>query len=112
MRHAVVALLLVAGTPLVCMAAPEDPVDAIAEISYAAGPKFKVGDYVRYRTTGTGEQGIKVDYTVTILVAGEELWWGEKCFWIETQTSSFNGDPEITASLLSYSVFEDSLPQR
>jgi hypothetical protein len=49
---------------------------------------------------------------VTVLIAGEELWWGEKCFWVETQTSYSGQPPEVTASLISYAIFSDTLPKR
>ena len=109
MRRAVLALMLVAGMPSITSAAAiEGPVDAIGMIDFARGVQFKVGDWVRYRTQGQSAQGFKTDYTVTVLIAGEELWWGEKCFWVETQTSTGPGQPAITAaSLLSYDVFTD-----
>ena len=34
-------------------------------------PRFKVGDWVRYRTHGDSYQGYRTDYTVTVLIAGE-----------------------------------------
>jgi len=111
MRRAVLALLLVAALPRPALAVEKmDPVDAIAMVDYTHGPKFKVGDWVRYVTRATSQQGYKTDYTVTILIAGEELWWGEKCFWLETQNAFSGQAPEVTASLVSYSIFEDSLP--
>src|SRR5438552_1525127 len=91
---------------------PSGPVDAVGMLDYRQGPRFRVGDWVRYHTKGESAQGFKTDYTVTILIAGEELWWGEKCFWVETQTRYGSGTLEIAASLLSYSVFGDTLPSR
>jgi hypothetical protein len=111
MRRAVLVLLLVAALPRPAHAAEKmDPVDAVAMIDYQHGAKFKVGDWVRYETKGVSHQGYKTDYSVTILIAGEEMWWGEKCFWVETRNSFSGQDPEITASLLSYAIFEDPLP--
>lgn len=111
MRRAVLALLFVAALPRPALAVEKlDPVDAIAMIDYKRGAHFKVGDWVRYQTKGTSYQGYKTDYAVTILIAGEELWWGEKCFWVETQNSFSGQSPEVTASLVSYAIFEDSLP--
>src|SRR5262245_36685673 len=111
MRRAVLALLLVAALPRPALAVEKlDPVDAIAMIDYRRGAHFKVGDWVKYQSQGSSYQGYKTDYSVTILIAGEEMWWGEKCFWVET-LSSFSGQPpEVSASLVSYAIFEDSLP--
>lgn len=111
MRRAVLALVLVAALPHPAPAVEKlDPLDAIAMIDYTRGAHFKVGDWVRYETKATSHQGYKTDYTVTILIGGEELWWGEKCFWVETQNSFSGQPPEVTASLVSYAIFEDSLP--
>jgi hypothetical protein len=113
MRRAVLILLLAAALPHSTQAGRrEGPMDAIGTVDYNHGPRFKVGDWIKYRTRGNSLQGYRTDYTVTLLIAGEEMWWGEKCFWVETRTSSSEGDPEITASLMSYGVFEDSLPSR
>ncbi|MEK7330027.1 MAG: hypothetical protein AAB290_06805 [Candidatus Eisenbacteria bacterium] len=113
MRRAVAVLLLIAALPLSALAAkPEGPVDAMTMIDFRRGPHFKVGDWVKYHTHGNSEQGFKTDYTVTVLIAGEELWWGEECFWVESQTSYSGRSPELAASLLSYAVFQDSLPAR
>ena len=111
MRRAVLVLLLVAALPRPALAVEKlDPVDAIAMIDYTHGARFKVGDWVRYQTRGESHQGYKTDYSVTVLIAGEELWWGEKCFWVETRNSFSGQNPEVTASLLSYAIFEDPLP--
>jgi hypothetical protein len=111
MRRAVAALLLVALLPPTVLAdKPEGLVDAVGTLDYEHGPRFKVGDWVRYRTQGQSAQGYKTDYTVTVLIAGEERWWGEDCFWVESQASYSGQPPELAASLMSYAVFRDSLP--
>lgn len=114
MRRAVLALLLLAMCPLAARAAkPAGSVDAVGMLGYQFRPSLKIGDWVRYRTHGKSAQGYETDYTVTILIAGEELWWGEECFWVETRTKyRDNPNEEVTASLLSYAVFDDSLPNR
>ena len=114
MRRAVAVLFLLTAVPLAvksqAASRPDGPVDAIAMINYAQGHHFKVGDWAKYQISSGSPIEYKPDYTVTVLIAGEELWWGEECFWLETQISYAGSDPEVTASLLSYAVFEDSLP--
>src|SRR5262245_20189051 len=106
MHRAVLAFVLIAAFPLVALAAkPSGPVDGVGMLDFRQG-RFKVGGWVRYRTKGDTEQGYKTDYTVTVLIGGEEKWWGEDCFWVETQTSYSGNAPEYTASLISFSVFD------
>jgi hypothetical protein len=44
-----------------------------------------------------------------VLIAGEEEWWGEECFWVETWTQRGSGGVETAATLMSYAIFDDSL---
>jgi hypothetical protein len=86
-------------------------IDAIALVDYSKPPRFKVGDYVRYHVTNTAV-GVDVkDYTLTLLIAGEEEFWGEKCFWLETWTDESGGGHQAAASLMSYDIFSDSLAE-
>jgi hypothetical protein len=111
MRRAVAVLLLAALLPTTVLAdKPQGLVDAVGTLDFEHGPHFKVGDWVRYRTQGQSVQGYKTDYTVTVLIGGEERWWGDDCFWVETQTSYSGQEPEVASSLISYAVFRDSLP--
>ena len=113
MRRAVLVALILAAFPAVALAQREPgPVDAIGMLNFRHRPTFKPGDWVRYRTRGDSEQGYKTDYSVIALIAGEELWWGEACFWIETTTSFGGGRNATTASLVSYAVFDDSLASK
>jgi len=59
--------------------------------------------------SGSAMLGMDDQYTVTVLIAGEEEWWGEKCFWLETWTDHGGKFPDRTASLISYAIFDDSL---
>lgn len=84
-------------------------VNGIGLIDYMHPPRFKVGDWVVYHVTGGSDLGMVDDYTVTILISGEERFWGEDCFWVETWTER-NGQPaSAIATLMSYSIFGDSL---
>jgi hypothetical protein len=85
-----------------------DLVNAIGLVDYTRAPRFKVGDWVKYRVTGTSEAGMEDDYVATILIGGEERFWGEECFWIETWTAPKGGVESAVATLMSYSAFGDT----
>lgn len=116
MRHAIrtlAFLALLAGFASAPASASKQivsSVNGIGLIDYTHKPTFKVGDWAKYRMTGSSEMGMQDDYTVTVMIAGEELWWGEKCFWVETWTDMPGQQPQTKASLMSYSIFADSLP--
>jgi hypothetical protein len=107
-------LVIVAGLALAAAPAAADVVNeinAIGLIDYTHPPKFKVGDYAKYHMTGSSTSGLRDEYTLTVLIAGEEEFWGEKGFWVETWTDFVDRAPQAFASLMSYSVFQDSLPE-
>jgi hypothetical protein len=114
MRRAVLALTIltaaVVATPLHA-SGPQvvERINGIGLVDYARKPAFKVGDWARYHMTAKSDMGFSDDYTVTVLVAGEEEWWGERCFWIETWTEIPGKPPQSAATLMSYAVFDDSL---
>ena len=85
-------------------------VNGIGLLDYSRRPDFKVGDWVRYHVTGHSILGNSDDYELTVAIAGEERLWGEPCFWVETTTASKKGGTVGIATLMSYSVFDDSLP--
>ena len=88
-----------------------DVIDGAGWVDYSGRPNFQVGSWVKYRTKGSSQQGHQDDYAVTILIAGEEVWWGEPCFWIETWTEK-DGRELPTATLMSYSAFGDTMATR
>lgn len=87
-----------------------DRINGIGLVDYSSKPTFKVGDWVRYRMTGQSEMGMSDDYEITVLIAGEEEFWGDRGFWIETWTDKPGALPKTVATLMSYSIFDDSLP--
>ena len=119
MRHAVLAagVLLVGAFSLISSAAERverrpDIIDGAGMVNYMQRPNFTVGSWVKYHATSTSERGFKDDYTVTILIGGEEVWWGEPCFWIETRTQRAGEKREnFTASLVSYAAFGDTMAE-
>lgn len=113
MSRAKVLLLLVAllALPLVPRqaAAAEDQINGIGLVDYSRKPDFKVGDWVKYRISGSSELGFKDDYEVTVLIAGEEDFWGDPCFWVETWTEGKSRAMQTQAALMSYEIFRDTL---
>lgn len=109
------ALALLAG--LVLLAPParaQDDVnfiDAVGYIDYTRPPDFKIGTWVAYHMAGTSASGLGDSYDLTISVVGEERFWGEDCFWIETVTER-PGDAVTIASCISYDAFGDSLSDK
>ena len=72
-------------------------------------PRFKVGDWVKYRFSSHGDDGSKQDYDLTLLISGEELFWGEPCFWIETWTGLPGQKSGASdCKLMSYAMFGDT----
>jgi hypothetical protein len=106
---AALALALWAPTPPRAETLKPDRINGIGLIDFGLPPHFKVGDYARYHMSAQSALGVVDDYNLTVLIAGEEDWWGERCFWIETWTQSAGGGDQSIASLMSYDVFGDSL---
>jgi hypothetical protein len=78
-------------------------------LDYSRRPHWKVGTWVRYKMDGSSEKGYRDDYTVTLVIAGEEVFWGDTCFWLETWTEQKDRPKRAFAVLMSYSVFDDTL---
>ncbi len=114
MRRATRTLILAASTlalaAVSALSAPQlvERVNGIGLVDYSRPPQFKVGDWVKYRMTGQSAMGMSDDYELTILIAGEEVWWGEECFWVETWTDAEGRPPQTAATLMSYAIFSDS----
>ena len=87
-----------------------DFINGIGLIDYSSHPALKPGAWVKYHVTGASLLGSKDDYDVTVMIPGEERFWGEDCFWVETWTEKKDAPPMAVATLISYSVFTDSLP--
>ena len=115
MRHAIRTLSLAAlAVALLVVGANGAPqvvsrINGIGLVDYDHKPTFKIGDWARYHVTGSSQMGYSDDYTVTVMVAGEEDFWGDPCFWIETWVDAAGQIPTATAACISYSIFADSL---
>jgi hypothetical protein len=90
-------------------AAVDDTIDGTLMVDYSKPPTFKVGSWVRYHGTANSKLGFKRDYTLTLLIAGEEEVWGDKCFWLETWTEHKGRELSTSASLISYTAFGDTM---
>ncbi|MGH3055633.1 MAG: hypothetical protein ACRDL7_11715, partial [Gaiellaceae bacterium] len=60
--------------------------DGIGLIDYSHRAGVKVGLSVEYRVTGHSSKGHSEDYRMVVGMAGEERFWGDDGFWIETIT--------------------------
>lgn len=111
--------LLAVATVVACCLSPipvwgdraPDIIDGVGLLDFRDRPLFHVGSWVRYHTVGSSLQGLKSDYTVTILIAGEEVCWGDPCVWVETWLENAGGT-SVTATLVSYSAFGDTMAYR
>jgi hypothetical protein len=82
-------------------------INGIGLIDYSHPRKLHTGDWVRYHATGSSATGYKDDYTVTVAIVGEERFWGEDCFWVETVTERPGRGPVALATMMSYEIFKD-----
>jgi hypothetical protein len=119
MRRAIPLLVLLllslpATVPVKAQNRPQivSQIDGFGLLDYSRPPRFQVGDWVEYHMTGSSALGMSDDYRVTVLIAGEEEFWGERCFWIETWTEHRAYSPSATAALVSYKIFDDPLPMQ
>ena len=110
MRWLALTLFAAALLPAGLTAQSVNAVNGIGLIDYKRKPDFKVGDWVRYRITGSNLSGRTDDYLVTVSIVGEENFWGEEGFWVETWTEPKDRPPVGNASFMSYAIFDDSLP--
>ena len=86
---------------------PATNINGIGLIDYSDRSAAKLGMWCKYQLTGGSALGTSDDYTVTVAIAGEERFWGEECFWVETLTEPRNGQPTGIAQLMSFDIFED-----
>jgi len=113
MRRAIAALAL-----LLAIAALDAPrtraetnaiINGIGLIDYRHKPTFKIGDWVRYHMKSHSELGASDDYQLTVMIAGEEDFWGDPGFWVETWVDIPGIPTQTRASLVSYDIFGDSV---
>jgi len=55
------------------------------------------------------ELGASDDYQITVMIAGEEDFWGDPGFWVETWVDMPGIPTQTRASLVSYEIFGDSV---
>jgi hypothetical protein len=114
MRRAIslilIALPLAALLPLRSDGAAQrvTTMNGIGLIDYTRPARFKVGDWVKYHVSGSSELGETDNYDVTVLISGQETFWGEDCFWVETWTEINQRPTAAVATLMSYSAFGDT----
>ena len=111
MRRAIQILAIGAAAGLLAPSASAQSVimNGIGLIDYRHKPTFKVGDWARYHMKSRSELGMTDDYHLTVLIAGEEDFWGDRCFWVETWVDVPNQPPQTRDALMSYEIFGDSV---
>jgi hypothetical protein len=113
MRRAIAALSLLLA--LAALDAPRSRADTgaimngIGLIDYRHKPDFKIGDWVRYQMKSHSELGASDNYELTVMIAGEEDFWGDPGFWVETWVDMPGVPPQTRASLVSYEIFSDTV---
>jgi|GEM_PF-2932964 len=113
MRRAIAALSLLLA--LAALDAPRSRADTgaimngIGLIDYRHKPDFKIGDWVRYQMKSHSELGASDDYGLTVMIAGEEDFWGDPGFWVETWVDMPGVPTQTRASLVSYEIFSDTV---
>jgi hypothetical protein len=112
-RAPLVTLLavLILATPRPARPSSTDMLDGITLLDLSGRAGLKVGSWVRYHTVSGSVLGYHDDYEVLMLIAADEEFWGERCFWLETSTID-HGDTITTASLISYAAIGDSAAAR
>lgn len=84
-------------------------INGIGLVDYRHKPDFKIGDWVRYHMKSHSELGASDDYELTVMIAGEEDFWGDPGFWVETWVDAAGQPTQTRASLVSYEIFRDSV---
>jgi hypothetical protein len=113
MRRAITVLALLVA--VVALDAPRahaqltTVMNGIGLVDYRHKPDFKIGDWVRYRMQSHSELGARDNYELTLMVAGEEDFWGDPGFWIETWVTMPGVPEQTSAALVSYEIFGDSV---
>ena len=111
MRRAIPLLLFavsLAGLAASARAQAPTIINGIGLVDYSKKPTFKVGDWAKYKISSQSELGASDNYTLTVVVAGEEDFWGDPGFWIETWVDAPGFPPATRAALVSYEIFSDT----
>lgn len=110
MRRAIPLLLVLATLAAFASSAraAQTVMNGIGIVDYTRKPDFKVGDWARYRISSSSELGASDNYDLVVLIAGEEDFWGDPCFWVETWVDMPGSPPQTRAALMSYSIFSDT----
>ena len=95
------SLLLSAATPALA-----SRVNGIGLIDYNK-KSFKVGDWVRYKIEVANSNGLERQNFQEVRIAGEEIFRGEPCFWVETWFGPDSVRAAYDLTLMSYEAFKD-----
>jgi len=84
-------------------------VSAVGLLDYTK-KNFKMGDWVRYKIEISNSHGHEDVKMQEVRIVGEEVYRGEKCFWVETFYGSDLEKADVDLALVSYDVFKDVAP--
>ncbi len=101
-------LLLLAFALAVCVATPALAlrVSGIGLIDYRK-KNFKVGDWVRYKIEVSNSNGNEAVSYQEVHIAGEEVFRGESCTWVETWFGPDSANYASDLTLVSNDAFKD-----
>lgn len=92
---------------VVCVATPAlARISGIGLIDYSR-KTFKVGDWVRYKIEVSNSNGREAVNYQEVRIAGEEVFRGEPCIWVETWFGPDSANAAYDLTLLSADAFKD-----
>ncbi|MGH7726521.1 MAG: hypothetical protein ACREOU_13925 [Candidatus Eiseniibacteriota bacterium] len=106
-RRALLLFALLLGlAPLLAASAQAARVSSVGLVDYSK-KAFKIGDWVRYRVEVANDRGVENTSFQEVRIVGEDVFRGEKCFWLETWFGADSLRASRDLVLVSYDAFKD-----
>ena len=104
--RAILALFVLASVTFATLASGSSSI-SIGLVDYSK-KNFKLGDWVRYKIETTDSHGHEDLSYQLIKIVGEEVFRGERCFWLETESLAPGQKyPSYDLTLISEEAFKD-----